>query len=197
MNLNGAQQQFARRLPLKVFLLALLLASNPGFAQVQQHVLNDEMDSALSMWTDALTPADTPCKTKLVKAPPKLLRPVIASYRTSCSVHRSKGSFERERSITVMLHQVTWKDLPISKYFYSQGYDSATDIMMGNERKITIDVPFAEARKTIESWWTERQLEVVSDAPGISASAGDSGDESLAPDEHDARKSIFTHSFSE
>ena len=160
-------------------------------------MLNDEMESALAAWTESLTDADVPCKTKLVQIQPEQLKPILASSRTSCSVSKSKGSLNRQRKITVMLHQVTWRGLPISEYAYSQADESNAGGTAGASRQILIDMPFSEARKTIESWWVERKLDVKTDSPEIFVQTSEVGEESLQPDERDAQKTIFSYSFSE
>ena len=197
MKLKRVWQQFAERLRFNTLLVIVLLATNIGFAQERRHVLKDEMESALATWTESLTDADVPCKTKLVQVTPEQLKPIIASYQTSCRVSGAKGSLHRERKITVLLRQVTWQGLPISEYAYSQGYESSAGGVAGASREITIDMPLSEARKTIEAWWSERKLEVKADSPEIFVRTSEVGEESLQPDVRDARKTVFVYSFSE
>ena len=54
-------------------------------------------------------------ETKLVQVPPEQLKPIVASYRTTCRASRANGSLSRERKIAVLLHQVTWQGLPIQR----------------------------------------------------------------------------------
>ena len=77
MKLKRVWQRFAERLRFNTLLVIVLLATNIGFAQERRHVLKDEMESALAAWTESLTDADVPCKTKLVQVTPKQLKPIV------------------------------------------------------------------------------------------------------------------------